>query len=276
MRRGLLRRLTKDTLAMAGLFILAIFILAAVFAPYIAPNDPNRVNPRQMLNPPSSSHWMGTDDIGRDVFSRLLYAGRASLSLGVGVALVAVGFGGFLGAVAGFFEGWVDTVISLVIDSILSVPILALAMVGSAFIDLTPWRLVLILALSSWPTTARLVRGQVLQLKQLNFVEAAHAMGAAQLRVLFRHIVPNTLAVVSVSASLLVAYAILIESALSFLGFGVPPPTATWGGMLYGAQLYYREAPWLAIFPGLSITLVVASINFLGEGLKRLVGPSWS
>ena len=274
MRHILLRRFTKETLAIIGLFVLAVFVLAAIFAPFITPVDPNRVNPREMLRPPSSSHWMGADDIGRDVFSRLLYAGRASLSLGVGVALVSVGLGGALGALAGFSEGWIDALVSLLIDSILSVPILALAMVASAFIDLTPWRLILILALSSWPTTARLVRGQVLQLKQLTYVEAAHAIGATRLRVLFRHIVPNTLGVVSVSASLLVAYAILIESALSFLGFGVPPPTATWGGMLYGAQLYYREAPWLAVFPGLSITLVVASINFLGEGLKRIVGPT--
>ncbi len=274
MRHIVLRRFARDLLAVTGLLVLLAFVLAATFAPLLAPHDPNRVNPRDMLRPPDSTHWMGTDDIGRDVFSRLLYAGRASLSLGVGVALVSVGLGGAFGSVAGFFEGWVDSLVSLFIDSILSVPVLALAMVASAFLDLTPWRLILILALSSWPTTARLVRGQVLQLKQLPFVEAAHAIGATRLRVLFRHIVPNTLAVVSVSASLLVAYAILIESALSFLGFGVPPPTATWGGMLHSAQLYYREAPWLAVFPGLSITLVVASINFLGEGLKRAVGQS--
>lgn len=274
MRHIAWRRFSRDGLALTGLAVLLVFVLAAVFAPFLTPHDPNRVNPRDMLRPPDSTHWMGTDDIGRDVFSRLLHAGRASLSLGVGVALVSVGLGGSLGAIAGFSEGWIDSGVSLLIDSLLSVPVLALAMVASAFVDLTPGRLILILALSSWPTSARLVRGQVLQLKRLPFAEAAHAIGSSRARVLFRHIVPNTLAVVSVSASLLVAYAILIESALSFLGFGVPPPTATWGGMLHSAQLYYREAPWLAVFPGLSITLVVASINFLGEGLKRVVGQS--
>jgi peptide/nickel transport system permease protein len=268
-----LRRLLKRKLAMLGLLVLLVFVLTAALAPYLAPFSPTAVNPRQMLEAPGPTHPLGTDDIGRDVLSRLLYAGRASLSLALGVALLAVMIGGLLGALAGFFEGRLDAAVSALVDTMLSIPPLALAMVASAFIELTTWRLILILSLVTWPTIARLVRGQVLSLKQRTFVEAAYATGNRPLRVLFVHILPNTLTPVFVAGTLLVAYAILVESALSFLGFGLPPPTATWGGMLNDAQLYFREAPWLAVFPGLAITLVVASINFAGEGLREALDP---
>lgn len=270
---GLIGRLLKRKLVVTSLVILLAFALAALFATHIAPYSPSAVNPRQMLQPPGAEHWLGTDDIGRDVLSRLIHAGRASLSLALGVAALAVVIGGLLGALAGFYQGWLDTAVSTLVDTMLSIPALALAMVASAFIELTTWRLILILSLVSWPTIARLVRGQVLSLKQRTFVEAAYAAGSSPYRVLFVHILPNTLTPVFVAGTLLVAYAILVESALSFLGFGLPPPTATWGGMLNDAQLYFREAPHLAIFPGLAITLVVASINFAGEGLREALDP---
>ena len=183
--------------------------------------------------------------------------------------------GSVLGALAGFFSGRIDSSISALVDAMLSIPSLALAMVASAFIDLNTTRLVIILSLVAWPTIARLVRAQVISLKEQSFSEASAALGARPLRTLFRHIFPNTLTPIIVAASLLVANAILIESALSFLGFGVPPPTATWGGMLNESQLYYREAPWLAIYPGLVITLVVSSINFVGEGLREAFDPRY-
>ena len=268
-----LRRFARHRLALIGLVVLVALGLGAGFAPQVSPYEPDAIDPRNMLDGPSAEHWLGTDDIGRDVLSRLLHAGRVSLTLALGVALLAMAMGMMLGALAGFFRGWVDTVISTLIDTMLSIPVLALAMVASAFIELTTWRLIAILSLVSWPTIARITRGQVLSISQWAFVEAAEVLGFSNGRILLRHILPNTLTPIIVAGSLLVAYAILIESALSFLGFGLPPPTATWGGMLNAAQPYYQDAPWLAIFPGLVITLAVASINFVGEGLREAFNP---
>jgi peptide/nickel transport system permease protein len=267
------RHFLRNPLAVGGMVVLLAIGFAGLLAPVLTPHAPDAVNLRRMLQPPGPEHRLGTDDLGRDVLSRLLYAGRMSLTLALGVAALTVVIGGVLGALAGFFGGRVDGAVSAAIDTLLSIPALALAMVVSAFVDLTVWRLIFLLALVSWPTVARLVRGQVLSLKEQAFAEASRAIGASALRTLFRHILPNTLTPVIVAGTLLVAYAILIESALSFLGFGLPPPTATWGGMLNDAQPYYREAPWLAVFPGLAITLVVASINFVGEGLRDAFDP---
>lgn len=268
-----LRRFARHRLALIGLVVLVTLGLGAGFAPQVAPYEPDAIDPRNMLDGPSAGHWLGTDDIGRDALSRLLFAGRISLTLALGVAILAVAMGMILGGMAGFFRSWVDTLISTLIDTMLSIPVLALAMVASAFIELTTWRLIVILSLVSWPTIARITRGQVLSLSEWAFVEAAEALGFSPWRILVRHILPNTLTPIIVAGSLLVAYAILIESALSFLGFGLPPPTATWGGMLNAAQPYYQDAPWLAVFPGLAITLAVASINFVGEGLREAFNP---
>jgi len=268
-----LRRFARHRLALIGLIVLVILGLGAGLAPQVAPYEPDAIDPRNMLDGPSAEHWLGTDDIGRDVLSRLLHAGRISLTLALGVAILAVAMGTILGGLAGFFRGWVDTVVSTLIDTMLSIPVLALAMVASAFIELTTWRLIVILSLVSWPTIARITRGQVLSISAWAFVEAAEVLGFSNGRILFRHILPNALTPIIVAGSLLVAYAILIESALSFLGFGLPPPTATWGGMLNAAQPYYQDAPWLAVFPGLVITLAVASINFVGEGLREAFNP---
>ena len=252
---------------------LVLMGLGALAAPWLSPRPPDAVEPRAMLRPPGVVGWLGTDDIGRDVLSRLLHAGRASLLLGLGVAVVSVSLGGVLGLLAGGLRGWVDAGISAAVDALLSIPALALAMVAAVFLTLTPWRLILVLAFLSWTTVARLVRGQVLTLMEWPFVEAAQALGASRARILGWHVVPNLLAPVFVAGTLLVANAILIESALSFLGFGIPPPTATWGGMLYSAQIHFVEAPWLGIFPGLAILIAVASINFLGEGLREALDP---
>jgi peptide/nickel transport system permease protein len=260
-------------LARAGAAALALLALGAVGAPWLAPRPPDAVDLRAILQPPGRGGWLGTDDVGRDVGSRLLHAGRSSLLLGLGVAVVSVGLGGILGALAGYRGGWVDVLVSAAVDALLSIPVLALAMVAAALIHLTPWRLVLVLSLLSWTTVARLVRGQVLVLAGWPFVEAAHAGGGSRTRVLARHIVPNLLGPVLVAGTLLTANAILVESALSFLGFGLPPPTATWGGMLHAAQVHFAAAPWLGVFPGLAILLAVASINFVGEGLREALDP---
>jgi peptide/nickel transport system permease protein len=267
------RRFLRSPVAAAGAAALLVLALAALAAPWLAPRPPDAVDPRAMLRPPGAAGWLGTDEIGRDVLSRLLHAGRASLLLGLGVAGVAVGLGGVLGALAGYVRGWLDRALAVVVDALLSIPTLALAMVAAAFLPLTPGRLVLVLSLLSWTTVARVVRGQVLSLAAWPFVEAARGLGASQARVLARHVVPNLLAPVLVAGTLLVANAILVESALSFLGFGVPPPTATWGGMLHAAQVHFVEAPWLGIFPGLAIVAAVAGINFLGEGLRAALDP---
>lgn len=259
----------RNPLATCGLVVLILLALAAAFAPLITPYDPTDTNPRILLQAPSAEHLLGTDDIGRDVLARLLFAGRTSLSLAFGVAVVAVIVGSLLGGIGGYFGGRIDDFVSLLVDTMLSIPALALAMVASAFVQLSTFRLVLILGLVSWPTVARLVRGQVMSLKERDHTEAARAVGAGDFRILLRHLLPNAVTPVIVAATLLVAYAVLIESALSFLGFGLPPPTATWGGMLNDAQLYYQQAPWLAIWPGLAITLTVAAINFVGDGLRE-------
>jgi peptide/nickel transport system permease protein len=250
----------RHRLAMIAAGCLVLLSLGALAAPWLSLRPPDAVDPRAMLRPPGAAGWLGTDDIGRDVLSRLLHAGRASLLLGVGVAVVSVGLGGVLGLLAGGQRGWVDAAISAAVDALLSIPALALAMVAAVFLTLTPWRLILVL-------------GQVLTLMEWPFVEAAQALGASRARILGWHVVPNLLAPVFVAGTLLVANAILIESALSFLGFGIPPPTATWGGMLYSAQIHFVEAPWLGIFPGLTILIAVASINFLGEGLRETLDP---
>jgi peptide/nickel transport system permease protein len=257
---------------MWGAGCLLVLGFAALCAPWLVPRGPDAVDLKAVLKPPGAAGWLGTDDIGRDVLSRLLHAGRASLLLGVGVAVTSVGLGGVLGALAGASR-WADAIVSAVVDALLSVPALALAMVAAALLQLTPLKLILVLSLLSWTTVARLVRGQVLSLMEWPFVEAARALGAPRGRLLWRHVVPNVLAPVFVAGTLLTANAILIESALSFLGFGVPPPTATWGGMLHAAQIHFAEAPWLGLFPGIAILLAVASINFLGEGLRESLDP---
>jgi len=271
--RTSLRRFVRNPLAVGGLVVLVALAVAAVLAPWISPYAPEAVSPREMLRAPTWLHPFGMDDIGRDVLSRLLYAGRVSLALAVGVAALSVTVGVLLGAVAGFYGRWIDRVISAVIDMLLALPLIGVVMVIGAFVELTTWRLVLLLAAFSWQTVARMVRGQVLSLRELPFVEAARASGAQDWRILVKHIIPGTFAPVSVAVTLLVAQAILIESALSFLGFGVRPPTATWGNMLNAAQIYLREAPWLGIFPGLAITLTVASANFVGEALRSSFDP---
>lgn len=270
-RPGPWRRFRRDPLAMTGLVILAVLAAGAVFAPWLAPFDPTDTSPRSMLQGPSAAHWLGTDDLGRDVLSRLLYAGRVSLGLALAVAATSVSLGSLLGGLAGLVGGRLDRAIGAVVDTLLAIPPLALAMVASAFVALDLGRLTIILALVSWPGVARLARGQVLSLRERDFVEAARATGAGTTRLLLRHLLPNALAPLAVAGTLLVATAILVESALSFLGFGLPPPTATWGGMLNEAQLWYLEAPWLAVAPGIAITLAVASVNVVGDALRELV-----
>lgn len=268
-----LKRFTKRRLALIGAILITILGIASVLADQISPYNPHSIDIRNRFAAPDQDHLLGTDELGRDVLSRVLHAGRTSLTLGLGVAVLSVFIGGLVGGIAGYVGRWIDGAISMLIDTMLSIPALALAMVAGAFVQLSTWSLIVILALISWPTIARLVRGQVIAIKERTYVEAAHAIGLPDWKILYNHIIPNTLAPVFVAGSLLVAFAILIESALSFLGYGIPPPAASWGRMLNDSQLYFREAPWLAIFPGLAITIAVACVNFVGEGLREAFDP---
>jgi peptide/nickel transport system permease protein len=273
LRTQVWRRFRRNPLAIFGIITLALLALSAIFAPWLAPYDPNAVNPYDALQPPTAAHWLGTDDLGRDVLSRLLFAGRVSLLVGLSTALAAVVVGALMGAVAGFYGGMTDSIIARFIDLMLSLPVVPLALVFSAFVSITPLRLTLILAAVSWMGVARLVRGEFLRLRNAQFTEAARSIGTSNTRIIFVHLLPNAISPIVVAATLLVAYAILIESSLSFLGFGIQPPTATWGNMLFNAQRYLRNAPWLAIFSGVLITLTVASINFVGDGLREAIDP---
>ncbi|MEX1021106.1 MAG: ABC transporter permease [Litorilinea sp.] len=267
------RRFRRNPLAMFGVIVLLLLALSAIFAHVLAPFDPNVVNPYNALQPPNAEHWLGTDDLGRDVLSRLLYAGRVSLLVGLFASALAVVAGTFLGAVAGYFGRWIDGTISRLIDLMLSLPVVPLALVVSAFTEMTPLRLTLILAAVSWMGVARLVRGDFLALRNAQFTDAARSIGSGNWRIILVHLLPNAISPIVVAATLLVAYAILIESALSFLGFGLQPPTASWGNMLFNAQRYLRNAAWLSIFSGVLITLTVASINFVGDGLREAIDP---
>lgn len=266
-----LRWLRSDPLAVVGAAVLGALAVGALFAPWVAPYSPTETAPRAMLTGPSAQHWLGTDDLGRDVLTRLLYAGRVSLGLALAVAATSVSLGAVVGGLAGLAGGRVDRTISAVVDTFLAVPPLALAMVASAFVALDVARLTVILTLVSWPGVARLARGQTLTLRERSFVEAARASGAGTWRLLMRHLLPNALAPLMVAGTLLVATTVLLESALSYLGFGLAPPTASWGGMLNEAQIWFFEAPWLAVFPGAAITLTVASVNVVGDSLREWV-----
>lgn len=273
MRAQVWQRFRRNPLALFGVMVLVLLSLAAIFAPLIAPYDPDAVDPYIALQPPGAEHWLGTDDLGRDVFSRLVFAGRISLLVGLCASAMAVTIGALLGALAGYYGRLVDVLISRLVDIMLSLPILPLALVIGAFTEITPIKLTLILAVVSWMGVARLVRGEFLALRKAQFTEAARSIGAPNLRIIFVHLLPNAIGPIVVTATLLVAYAILIESALSFLGFGIQPPTASWGNMLFNAQRYLRNAAWLAIFSGALITLTVASINFVGDGLREAIDP---
>lgn len=268
------QRFLANRLALFGLAAIVVLMLFVALSPLLLLFDPDAIDYYNILQSPGSApHWLGTDDLGRDVLARLAAGGRVSLAVGLSVSLVATILGALLGAFAGFYRAKVDMLISRIIDVLMSVPLLALLMVLSGVTKVGPTELVVLMALTGWMGVARLVRGQVLSLRETEFVLAARCLGASGSRIVFRHLLPNVVAPVTVAATLAVAATILIESALSYLGFGVRPPTATWGNMLQGAQIYMRTAPWLAVLPGVMIALTVVSFNFLGDGLREAIDP---
>lgn len=264
------RRFAQHRLAVIGLVVLIVISLLSLFAPLISPYefDAQDLELLGMPSPPSATHWLGTNALGQDNFTRLLHGGQISIAVGLAAALVATAIGTLIGALAGFYRGWVDVVLMRATDVILSIPPLPLILLLSGFVRPTVPLLVLIIGALGWMSTARLVRAEFLSLREREFVEAARALGSSNLRLIWLHILPNALAPLIVSATLAVGHSILVESALSFLGFGVQPPTPSWGNLLNQARQWLDGAPWLAIPPGALILLTMLSVNFLGDGLR--------
>jgi peptide/nickel transport system permease protein len=248
--------------------VLGLFVLVAILAPVIAPYDPSEIVESQTLAP-SISHPFGTDDLGRDILSRAVYGTRISLTVGLVAVLILITVGTLLGAVSGYYGGLVDTVIMRFVDVMLAFPSIFLILAIQAMLTPNIYNVMVVIGFTSWMGVARLVRAEYLKIKELSYVEAARAIGASDLRIIFRHILPNAMAPIIVAATLGMAGAILTESALSFLGMGVQPPMPSWGNMLMDSQAYLRDAPWMAVIPGLLILITVLSLYFVGEGLRE-------
>lgn len=263
----------RQRLAMAAFVLVLVLVGLALFAPWLSPYAPDSYDLNLILESPSSRHWLGTDDLGRDVLSRLIFGSQVSLSVGfVAVGLYVV-IGILLGAVAGYYGGWIDMVISRAIEVMLCFPTFFLILAVLAFVGPSIYNIMVVIGITQWTGIARLVRGEVLRFREREFILAAKQAGASDLRLIFKHLLPNALAPVLVSASFGVASAILTESSLSFLGFGVPPQTPSWGAILAQAQAYMDTAWWLTLAPGLAIFLTITAYNLVGEGLRDAIDP---
>jgi ABC-type dipeptide/oligopeptide/nickel transport system permease subunit len=268
-----LSRFLRHKPAVAGLtFVIALLILA-IFAAQIAPNDPNKIHITASKDGPSSQYWLGNDDVGRDILSRLIFGSRIALIVGVGATAIAVTIGVSIGAVAGYFGGWVDSLLSRIVDSLMAFPLLALLLTLSAVFGPSLRNVVIVIGCSVWASYARIVRAEVLSLRERDYVLAARSYGATSRRIIFRHIVPNAMGPVIIIASLAVGSIIILESALSFLGLGVQRPTASWGTMLSDGRDYIRNYPHISIAPGIAITLTVLAFNLIGDGLRDALDP---
>lgn len=269
----ILPRLREKPLAMAGLWVILFLFAVSLLAPVIAPYDPADLDLYRVLSPPSLAHPFGTDDLGRDVLSRVIYGTRISLKVGFVSVGIAVVIGSLVGLIAGYYGGWVDSLLMRFVDIMLCFPTFFLILAVIALLEPSIWYIMLIIGLTSWMGVARLVRGEVLSVKERDFVTAARAIGASDLRILFVHVLPNALSPALVYATLGVAGAILTESALSFLGIGVQPPTPSWGNILTAGKEYIEFGWWLSLFPGLAILITVLAYNLLGEGLRDILDP---
>jgi len=264
----------RNPLAAIGVVLVSLFVLGAIFAPWLAPDDPAQIVLPARLNPPSSAHWCGTDELGRDICSRLIFGARISMIVGSSVVLASLVIGLIIGSIAGYYGGRIDRFVNVVLmNAFLSFPGILLAIAFVAFRGPGIFNLVLALALGGWVGYARLVRAQVLATREKEFVEAARALGASDLRVIARHILPNIIQPVIVQAAIGMAGAVLAEATMSFLGLGVPPPTASWGTMLNDARAHLFDAPHLVLFPAVTVMLAVFSFNFVGDALRDLLDP---
>jgi peptide/nickel transport system permease protein len=269
----------RHRLAMLGLWVLALLVTLAALAPYLTPYDRDRTNLRERFQPPSATHWMGTDELGRDVFTRVLYGSRVSLGVGILVAVLSVLLGGLIGTISAYAGGLADEAMMRAVDLIRALPVLAVLIVLAQLLRLHFglrggfWSTVIILVAFSWTGVARIVRGVVLSVKEQDFVTAARGLGVPGWRIVTRHLLPSAAGPMIVAASLGAGAAINAESALSFLGLGIQPPTPSWGNLLFNAQSYLWNQPWIAIFPGLFILLTLLCLNFVGDGLRDALDP---
>jgi peptide/nickel transport system permease protein len=271
--RRALRRLVRRRGAMVGLALVVFFVLLALLAPWIAPHDPLATSWSMVRKAPSAGYWFGTDEIGRDVLSRVIWGARASLLAGVVSVCISLLVGVPIGLVAGYLGRWPDMLISRVADAMLACPFLILAIALAAFLGPNLTNAMIAIGIAATPVFIRLTRAQVLAVKVEDYVEAARAVGNSHLRIALRHILPNIVAPLIVQATLAIAAAIIAEASLSFLGLGQQPPAPSWGSMLNTAKNYVENAPWMAVWPGLSIFLLVLSFNLLGDGLRDALDP---
>ncbi|MDH7499213.1 MAG: ABC transporter permease [candidate division NC10 bacterium] len=267
------RHLQRNRLALLGGGIVLALFLVALLAPILSPYHPSEMDSERILSPPDRQHWLGTDRLGRDVLSRILWGSRISLLVGFVAVGIATLIGILLGAIAGYYGRWVDGLIMRFVDLMLCFPTFFLILAVIAFLEPSIWNIMVVIGLTGWMGVARLVRAEFLSLKEREFVLSARALGASDLRIIFRHILPNAMAPVLVSATLGVAGAILTESALSFLGIGIQPPTPSWGNILTGGKDNLEIAWWLSLFPGLAILTTVLGYNLLGEGIRDALDP---
>ncbi len=263
-----------NPLAAVGVALVILFIIFAVFAPWISPQDPAAISLPTRLDTPSHAHWFGTDELGRDIFSRIVFGARVSMLVGSCVVITSLALGLIIGSIAGYYGGGIDRFVNVILmNAFLSFPGILLAIAFVAFRGPGIFNLVLALSLGGWVGYARLVRGQVLAAREREFVEAARALGASDLRIIARHILPNIIQPVIVQAAIGMAGAILAEATMSFLGLGVPPPTASWGAMLNDGRAHLFDAPHLVLFPALAVMLAVLSFNFIGDALRDYLDP---
>ena len=263
-----------NLLATSGVVLVAVFVACALFAPWIAPYDPAHIDLPMRLMGPSTSHWFGTDELGRDILSRIIYGARISMLVGGCVVAASLTLGLIFGSIAGYYGGITDRVLNVVVmNAFMSFPGILLAIAFVAFLGPGIFNLIFALSIGGWVGYARLVRAQVLAVREREFVEAARALGASDLRIIVRHILPNIIQPVIVQAAIGMAGAILAEATMSFLGLGVPPPTASWGTMLNDARAHLFDAPHLVLFPAAAVMLAVLSFNFIGDGLRDYLDP---
>ncbi|AIC96403.1 ABC transporter permease [Shouchella lehensis] len=282
-RKGRLKRwsqlLWRSKTGTVGFFIVVAVILVAAFASVLAPHDPNEINPINMLQPPmwieggSISHILGTDNLGRDILSRIIYGSQISLLVGIASVVVAGIIGVTIGIIAGFYGGWIDSILMRLVDSFLSIPNILFALVILSVFGPSVWTLIFVLGVTNWVNYARLVRGEVLSIKEREFVKAARSIGVKNRVIMYRHLLPNVISSFIVISTLSVATTIILEASLSFLGLGIQSPDISWGGILSDGRDYLATSWWLATFPGLAITIAVLGIIFLGDWLRDVLDP---
>jgi peptide/nickel transport system permease protein len=275
------RRFRRHKLALLSMFVLLLMVALVVAAP-LSRHTPTDQNPRNEFARPSAEHWFGTDELGRDVFTRILYGGRISLAVGIFSTLFSLAIGVIVGALAGYYGGWIDNILMRITDTFLILPVVFVLILFSALLRELPaladfrnsvWTVIVAISVFAWMLPARMARGLFLVLREKEFVSASRALGASDARLIFLRILPNSIGPLLVTATLEMAYAIITESGLSYLGFGIQPPTPSWGNILESAQIHVYRAPWLAIFPGMMIFITVMAINFIGDGLRDAFDP---